>query len=1396
MPGEYAMFESIKGTLRQSKRISPGRAGACGALALATVIFALIAAIGGVQAVQAYSNTPNENSWVTDGAVYAIVDNSTTVYIGGDFAYVGPNTGYGVPIDSSTASPSANYPKVNGTIYAAVPDGSGGWYIGGDFTMVGTLARNRIAHILGSGAVESSWDPNADDTVFCLSVSGSKVYAGGDFSQIGGQPRNRVAALDATTGTATSWNPNSNSTVYTLAVYGSKIYVGGEFSSIGVQARNHIAAVDATTGLASSWNPNADYTVWTIVPSGSTVYVGGEFSTIGGQIRNNIAALNASTGLASSWDPNADNAVYSLAVNGTTVYVAGWFTSIGGQPRNSLAAVDASTGLATSWDPNADNTAWTIAVAGTTVYAGGWFTSIGGQARNYMAAIDISTGVATSWNPNADSWVYALAVSGSMIYAGGDFTSVGGQPRNRIAAIDVETGLATTWNPNADNAVYALTVSGSTVYAGGWFTNIGGEDRYFIAALDAATGLATSWDPDADDTVWTLTVNGSSIYAGGDFVSIGGELRNRIAALDVTTGLASPWDPDADGTVWTLAIKGSIIYAGGDFGNIGGQARNKIAALNAETGLATSWDPNADDTVYTLAVEGSTIYAGGGFTSIGGLTRNNIAALSAGTGLATSWDPNADDTVYALTVNASIIYAGGDFTNIAGEDRHFLAALNGGTGLADIWDPQPNDTVMALGAKQNRLYAGGWFNRIDNKSHPHFARFDISTLFGISGTVTSGGAPLSGVRIDLNGAVTNNTNTDNIGNYSFTGLPNGVYTLTPTKSGYTFTPPTLSPNVIGANVVGQNFVGTFIGFSVSGTVTSGGAPLPGVSINLTGAATKNTTTDSNGNYTLTGLFNGAYTITPSKTSYNFSPTNLNINVNGANIAGLNFTASGPPVKATLVSPSGTITTTRPVYRWNAVSGSTFYNLVVSDSTGIKINRWFSATEAGCSAGTGICSVSPATDIQVGPANWWIDTWNPNGPGPWSDTGSFTVSAPEPPGKATQISPSESIDTNLPTYTWNPASRAIWYWLYVYDSKGNVISSWYSASQAGCPDGTGTCSIKPETPVAVGKASWWVVGWNTSGLGIWSDGLSFDVPCKALSDAPTLIAPVGAINTNVPTYSWNALTNADSYWLLVADSTGALRVNRWYGSAEAGCDTGTCSVNLGIPLPPGSATWYIMAASSCGENKWSWKGFTVPTLTAPGKPTLLSPHDTIHTNRPTYTWEAVANTDYYWLLAWDESANSWAVNNWYSAADAGCLGSATCSVTPPVSLVPSYCVWYVLPWSYGGWGQLSDSMSFVVSSEKPGKPTLKSPGGTLGNNDPTFAWDAVPYAEYYWLLANDSTGSWPVNMWYSAAEAGCSTGTCSVDTGIHLAPGNCTWYLLPWNYAGFGALGGPMAFAVQ
>ena len=302
-----------------------------------------------------------------------------------------------------------------------------------------------------------------------------------------------------------------------------------------------------------------------------------------------------------------------------------------------------------------------------------------------------------------------------------------------------------------------------------------------------------------------------------------------------------------------------------------------------------------------------------------------------------------------------------------------------------------------------------------------------------------------------------------------------------------------------------------------------------------------------------------------------------------------------PNAAALISPSGTILTNKPTYTWNAVPNTTNYYLWVDDSTGTKIQQWYTAANANCPNGTGTCSVTPTKTLAPGAGIWKIQTKNLAGNGPWSSSKSFTVTLP---GAATLVSPFRLIFTNKPTYTWNAVPNTTKYYLWVDDSTGNKIQRWYTAADAGCPSGTGTCSVTPSTLLVPGACNWKIQTKNDAGDGPWSSAKNFRVSPPGVA---TLVSPSGSITTNKPIYTWNAVPNATKYCLKVNDLTGTV-IEQWYTAETAGCPagTGTCSVTPGKLLTPGSCTWMGQTLNDAGDGPWSSPmSFIAPTMPSAG-----------------------------------------------------------------------------------------------------------------------------------------------------------------------------------------------------
>jgi len=166
------------------------------------------------------------------------------------------------------------------------------------------------------------------------------------------------------------------------------------------------------------------------------------------------------------------------------------------------------------------------------------------------------------------------------------------------------------------------------------------------------------------------------------------------------------------------------------------------------------------------------------------------------------------------------------------------------------------------------------------------------STYSISGKVSGAAATLT-----LSGVTSRTTKTDSSGNYSFSGLANGLYIVAASQSGYSFSPATVSKTVSGGNVTGVNFTGVAVPpgtYSLSGKVTGSAATLT-----LSGASSGTTKTDANGNYSFSGLANGTYLVAPSQTGYSFTPSTVSKSVSGGNVTGVNFTAAVKPLSHTV-----------------------------------------------------------------------------------------------------------------------------------------------------------------------------------------------------------------------------------------------------------------------------------------------------------------------------------------------------------------------------------------------------------------------------------------------------------------------------------------------------------------
>jgi hypothetical protein len=218
--------------------------------------------------------TPNleDDAVVKNSTAYAVAQSGDTMFVGGSFhkvtnssrtvTYTRSNF---VAFSASTGAVNTTLtPSFDGAVWALLANGSS-LYVGGDFKNVNGVAHRGLVKINAStGAV----DPNFKPVIKWGNVTEIRLVAGRLL--IGGTFQNRLAALDPTTGANTGYlalnitgsvQLNAGSTrVYRFAVNpaGNRLVAIGNFTTVAGQPRRQAFMVRlGTTATLSPWHPPA-----------------------------------------------------------------------------------------------------------------------------------------------------------------------------------------------------------------------------------------------------------------------------------------------------------------------------------------------------------------------------------------------------------------------------------------------------------------------------------------------------------------------------------------------------------------------------------------------------------------------------------------------------------------------------------------------------------------------------------------------------------------------------------------------------------------------------------------------------------------------------------------------------------------------------------------------------------------------------------------------------------------------------------------------------------------------------------------------------------------------------------------------------------------------------------
>lgn len=685
--------------------------------------------------------------------------------------------------------------------------------VGGGFTSVtptgsttGTT-RRFIARVTSTGAVDA-FDLNLDESpgnqVAALAVTGTKVVVGGAFSLLGPDSarvaRSRIARVDSTGAVDTTFDPDATvgagQPIAALALqYDGQIFAAGAFASLNGTGSANLARfypdsvpdaafVPNITGSPGSVNAVAEGPIKGVPVSTqrggfawvesngqirSTFVLGTEVTTlssvtaiavqsdqkvlIAGTMAITVSGTSTSANLARFNPDGTVDTSFALYTSGTInvikvlsdgkILIGGTFTTINSLTRNNIARLATDGTVDTAFTVSADAAVYAIAFQSDgKMVLGGNFSSVAGNGsttyttRNYLARINADLSIDTDFNPKANSPVSSVAIqSDGKIVVGGSFTTF--QPngasatttRNYIARLNTSGTLDETIDLKANGTVVNLTTqSDNKIIVAGYFTSLGGSTRNYLARLKTDLSLDDfNPNPNAPVTAVSLQADGK-ILVGGQFSALQPNTttydaalatpRNRAARLNADGTVDASFNPNFDSTVNLLVSYGDssviasgsfttiqptgALLVGGSFSAINGVAVSNLALLGGDGSVSSIFLPNPNGAVYALVqmADGRSV-VGGSFTTVqsGGaaVTRNRIARFTDTNTLDTSFNPNADGDVFAIALQADgKLIVGGSFTNIGGVARSNLARLNTDGSADSSFNPAVSGAVHTV----------------------------------------------------------------------------------------------------------------------------------------------------------------------------------------------------------------------------------------------------------------------------------------------------------------------------------------------------------------------------------------------------------------------------------------------------------------------------------------------------------------------------------------------------------------------------------------------------------------------------------------------------------------------------------------------------------------------------